>query len=116
MKAVLLFELRRLFETDTGKTVVMEMDLYELPNVSATGELSTRYKFSWIAFDQESPSMRVLFDCHAPKGMHFHIDDEKEGQSFDCASISEAIQFFRAKVTERFGELRELPNDGGSEQ
>ncbi len=89
MKAVLLFGSRRLFETVTGKTVVMEMDLYELPDATPDDELSARYKFSWIAFDQAAPNTRVLFDCHASKGMHFHIDDDREGQPFDCASIND---------------------------
>lgn len=115
MKAALLFEGRWLFAAGAGKTIVMEMDLYELPDASPNGMLGMRYKFSWIAFERESPTKRVLFDCHAPKGPHFHIDDAKDGQAFDCTSISEAVQFFREKVTERFGALRDLPKDGGNE-
>ena len=115
MKAALLFEVRRLFETESGKTIVMVMDLYELPEASAADDVHTRYKFSWIAFRQEAPEERVLFDCHKPKGIHYHIDDDKEGQPLECSSISETIELFQSRVAERFGELIELPNDGGYE-
>jgi hypothetical protein len=115
MKAVPLLDSRRSYETLSGRIVVIEMDLYKLPDAS-TGDLGSQFRFSWIAFDEEAPNQRVLFDCHAPKGMHFHLDEDKEGRSFTCASIAEAIQLFQEKVKEHFGELQELPNDGGNER
>ncbi len=113
MKAALLFESRQVFGTASGMTIVMEMNLYELPAVEATADPGERYRFSWIAFDQADPAKRILFDCHAPKGTHFHIDDDKDGSPFVWSSLSDAIQLFQKKVTEHFGELSEISDEGG---
>ncbi len=114
MKAVLLFESHRLFRAISDRIVVMKMDLYELEllETEAISDSSSRYRFSWIAFDQEDPEMRVLFDSHLPKGPHFHIDGDQDGQPFAWFSIQDAIQFFHTKVTEHFGELSEISDEG----
>lgn len=91
----------------------MEMDLYELPETELTDDPGSHYRFSWIGFDKEDPAMRVLFDCHTPKGPHFHIDDDKDGQAFAWSSLQEAIELFHAKITEHFGELLEISDEGG---
>ncbi len=111
MKATLVFEGRRLFKTETGRTVVVEMDLYELndPNPHFP------YRFSWIAFDQESPEERVLFDCHPPKKPHFHLSDGNE-ETFEWTSFADGVALFQKKTRERFGELSEISDDGGSEE
>jgi hypothetical protein len=57
----------------------------------------------------------VLFDSHTPKGPHFHVDADSEGQSFNWVSVEDAIRLFREKVMEHFGELEAVPNDGGQE-
>lgn len=113
MKAVLLFESHQAFRTLTDRIIVMKMDLYELPETELINSSSSHYRFSWIAFDKEEPAMRVLFDCHPPKGPHFHIDEDKRGQSFTWSSLPAAIQLFYLKVKERFGELLEIPEEGG---
>ncbi len=58
---------------------------------------------SWIAFDPEEEGARVLFDCHEPKGPHWHIDDDEEGQLFVWQGLKEAEDLFFQKVEERFG-------------
>jgi hypothetical protein len=69
MKATLLLEANELFTTRTGRTVEIQMDLYQLSGTS--GRDGNDYRFSWIAFDTEDPMRRILFDCHPPKGPHF---------------------------------------------
>jgi len=93
----------------------MAMDLYELPAGRAKSS-DVPYRFSWIAFDKEYPEQRVLFDCHPPKGPHFHVDGDDEGQSFKWTSIEDAIALFENKVTKRFGVLMEQPDDSGEEK
>jgi hypothetical protein len=51
------------------------MDLYKLPE-GHPKSFPDGHRFSWIAFDSDDESMRVLFDCHHPKGPHFHVDNE----------------------------------------
>lgn len=77
MKAVLLFESRRLFETGIGKTIVMEMDLYELSGMSDVYDLSSRYKFSWIAFDQEAVDN---------ENFHVPIQSEIDSHGYDFSA------------------------------
>jgi hypothetical protein len=61
------------------------------------------YRFSWIAFDPLEPGPRILFDCHAPKGPHLHVDGDPVGVPYQWISLAEAEKFFFAKVQERFG-------------
>ena len=89
------------------------MDLYKLAD--ETGKPGAEFRFSWIAFDTDNPMRRVLFDSHLPKGPHYHLDDDQEGQPFEWSSVPEAIRLFREMVAEHFGELREIPDDGGQE-
>lgn len=89
MKAFLLFESHQLFVTVAGATVEIHMDLYQLEKRADV--LGSEYRFSWIAFDADDPMRRVLFDSHPPKGPHFHLDNEKEGQSFPWVSIGDAV-------------------------
>jgi hypothetical protein len=115
MKALLLFESRRIFRSAKGRVIVMAMDLYELPASESQGA-QVPYRFSWIAFDRDAPDQRVLFDSHPPKGPHFHLDGDDAGQSFVWVSISEAVALFERKVTERFGELLEESDDEGEKK
>lgn len=114
MKAVLLFETQQLFLTQTGESVVICMDLYKLPEKGT--EPSSEFRFSWIAFDPNNSNRRVLFDSHSPKGPHFHLDDDNEGQPFQWVSLEDAIRLFREKVAEHFGELVAIPDDGGQDR
>lgn len=84
---------------------MVAMDLYKLPS-EAEG-YPEGYKFSWIAFDPEEPSNRVLFDSHPPKGPHIHIDEEKIGVPYEWKGLDEAQTFFEAKIQERFGDFSE---------
>ena len=93
---------------------MISMDLFELPQTSK--KTKPQFRFSWIAFDQENPVKRVLFDSHPRKGPHFHIDGETEGQPFTWSSVPKAIELFQQKIQEHFGELIEVPDEGGFEQ
>lgn len=85
------------------------MDLFRLTEEDPAQTHPEGYRFSWIAFDRESPEKRVLFDCHPPKGPHFHLDEDREGVPFEWTSLAAAIEFFRQKVREHFGELDPVP-------
>ena len=50
---------------------------------------------------------------HPPKGPHFHIDEDPEGQSFTWVSVESAIELFQEKVTAHFDALIETPYEGG---
>ena len=63
------------------------------------------YKFSWIAFSGEDPSIRVLFDCHPPKGPHAHFDADQEGKPFEWESLESAQHLFMNSVIHHFGPL-----------
>lgn len=109
MKAVLLFESHQLFTTLRGETVEIYMDLYKILSQNT----EDAYRFSWIAFDPNNPTKRVLFDSHPPKGPHFHLDNDTDGKPFVWVSIEDAIRLFREKVSEYFGDLTAVPDDGG---
>jgi hypothetical protein len=111
MKASLLFERHQLFITESGKLVEVHMDLYKIKEADAPD--GSDLKYSWIAFDPDNPIRRVLFDAHPPKGPHFHIDEDSDGEPFEWKSVDAAIQLFHEKVTAHFGELVAVPDDGG---
>lgn len=81
------------------------MDLFRLAEAKAG--FPDGYRFSWIAFDSDNPASRVLFDCHPPKGPHIHIDGDKDGLPYEWNGLEEAERFFRRKLKEHFGELKE---------
>lgn len=103
MSAQLVFRFRGILTTHLGIRVVLYMDLFKIspPHDPCFPE---GYKFSWIAFDEENPENRVLFDCHSPKGPHVHIDSDPVGSSYTWVSLKEARLFFYSKAVERFGE------------
>ncbi len=108
MKAIQLFDLKRLFRAKENRTIVVRMDLYKVKEED--GFLP--FRFSWIAFDQADPSRRILFDCHSGKEPHFHIDGEEQGNPFHWSSIENAIEFFHKKMIEHFGDLVETNEEG----
>jgi hypothetical protein len=60
-------------------------------------------RFGWIAFDRLEKNKSVLFDCHPPKGAHYHINGEQPGTPFEWKGLDEAMDFFWSKVWEHFG-------------
>lgn len=112
VKASLLFERHQLFVTEAGKPVEIHMDLYRIEEASDDSDAQA-FRFSWITFDPDNPMRRVLFDSHPPKGPHFHIDEDPEGEPLTWVSVEAAIDLFRQKVTAHFGALVETPDDGG---
>jgi hypothetical protein len=106
MKASLLFQLKFTRHLASGKTVVIFMDLYELPiKHRRPAKFPEDYKFSWIAFDSETPENRVLFDCHKDKGPHIHFDGQELDREIKAKSPEEAEELFYALIAERFGPL-----------
>ena len=81
------------------------MDVYRLPK-GHPETFPDGYRFSWIAYDSEKETNRVLFDCHHPKGPHFHIDHDPEGQPFEWKSLEAAYDLFFEKIRERFGDFQ----------
>jgi hypothetical protein len=104
VKATEIF--KRQFEVTCkgGKTVVVFMDLYKLPK-GYPKSFPEGYKFSWIAYDPDDESAKVLFDCHPPKGPHVHVDNDKDGEAFDWKNLDDAYELFFAKVREKFGDF-----------
>lgn len=103
MNSTLIFQFKQSLFTQQGFEVEVRMDVYQIPNPEGL-KFPEGYRFSWIAFDRYNPKNRVLFDCHPPKGPHFHVDDEKDGQSFVWVSLEASMDLFWEKVWLRFGE------------
>lgn len=107
MKAEKIFSRRFSVRCKGGRVLAVYMDLYRL----AKGHPETfpeGYRFSWIAFDPEDENVRVLFDCHTPKGPHLHIDDDKVGKSFECKCVEDAQEQFFSTIARRFGEIVDI--------
>jgi hypothetical protein len=105
MNAILLFQLNQGLSTQNGIELEIRMDLYRIQGGEGK-KFPEGFKFSWIAFDQYDSSAKVLFDCHPPKGPHFHMDDDKEGVPFQWESLEKALELFWEKVEDRFGKRR----------
>lgn len=105
MGATLLYRNKFSAECEDGRTITIYMDLFTVPGGQEKG-LPEGYKFSWIAFDSEDTTARVLFDCHPPKGPHLHVDMEPVGISYSWKSLEAAENFFFEKVQERFGKFK----------
>ena len=104
IKAMKIFSRRFEIRCKSEQHIVIFMDLYQLPG-GYPDTFPEGYKFSWIAFDPEDETKRVLFDCHPPKGPHAHIDEDGDGEPFSWVSLEAAYEFFFDKVRERFGEF-----------
>ena len=105
MKAALVYSTKITITVKSKRRISVVMDLYKLP-FSQSG-YPEGYKFSWIAFDPQNPTERVLFDVHPPKGPHLHIDEDPKGVPYKWNGIKEAEEFFLEKIQERFGEITE---------
>lgn len=87
---------------NSGKMITIEMKLVKFPS-DKRSEYPEGYKFNWIAFNQDYPKKKVLFDNHFGKEPHFHIDDHEE--FFVWISKEKTQQLFFQKVKEKFGEF-----------
>ena len=86
------------------RLVAVYMDLYRLPK-GHSKSFPEGFRFSWIAYDPEDPSIRVLVDSHPPKGPHIHRDGDPVGEPFEWTTLDAAYSLFFAKIRERFGEF-----------
>lgn len=102
-KATKLLSRRFEIRCQKERQIVVFMDLYLLPD-GHSEIFPEGYKFSWIAFDPDHETERVLFDCHSPKGPHVHIDGDS-GEPFKWSTLEAAYEHFFAKIRERFGEF-----------
>ena len=107
MEARLVFRERFTVETIDGKRIQIFMDLFLLP-APCESCFPEGFKFSWIAFEEDMPEARILFDCHSPKGPHMHIGQNLMDSPFEWQSLSVAQDLFYSKVIEFFGEIPEL--------
>ena len=89
----------------SGRTVTIYVDTYRLQGVNE--RTWNAYRFSWIAFDSDEPGARILFDCHEPKGPHWHVDGDEVGKPFEWAGLDAAEELFFQKVEERFSKERD---------
>ncbi len=103
MGSTLIFLEQMSFLTTKGFEVEVRMDLYKIDGPHSVN-FPEGYRFGWIAYDRYNRSNRILFDCHPPKGPHFHVGDDKVGISFQWESLPKAMDFFWQKVWEHFGE------------
>lgn len=107
MSAARVYRKKVSVKTILGTPLVIYMDLFQL-SPPFDPLFPDGYKFSWTAFDPLNPENRVLFDCHVPKGVHYHLDQDIEGKPFQWNSLQDAESQFLEKVQERFGEIPSL--------
>jgi hypothetical protein len=106
MKASLIFQNKFTRALASGKVLVVFMDLYQLPvKRGRPAKFPSDFKFSWIAFDSEMPTNRVLLDCHKDKGAHIHFDAQELDREVVVSSVDEAEKLFYELIAERFGPL-----------
>ena len=98
----LVFHWKEDYLMSSGKMITIEMKLVKFPEVQK-GEYPEDYKFNWIAFEQDNPEERVLFDNHHGKDPHFHINDQEE--FFTWISQEKTQKLFFKKVREKFSEF-----------
>ena len=106
MKAVLLQKSKTTITVGSGRTIAIYVDTFQLRGAKDSSSWQA-YRFSWIAFDPDESDAKVLFDCHEPKGPHWHIDGDKVGHPFAWKGLKEAEDLFFEKVEERFGKAIE---------
>ncbi len=104
MKATLLLQRKFTLTCTNGKAIAVFMDVFRLPD-GYPDSFPEGYRFSWIAYDSEDESARVLFDCHHPKGPHIHLDVDPTGTPFEWKSLESAYDLFFQKLRERFGDF-----------
>ena len=73
MKALKLFSISRVFESNKGESFRLHMDLFLLPDAVASKRQLSQYRLSWTFFNSENPDLRILMDNHEPIGLHVHI-------------------------------------------
>lgn len=84
----------------SGQWITVEIKLIKLPNINKS-EFPQDYKFSWIAFNKDEPSERILFDNHHAKAPHFRINGQEE--YFQWKSLDDTLELFYQKILSKFG-------------
>jgi hypothetical protein len=91
-----------------GRSVIVQMDLYQVADASGQPWLPEGFRFSWIAFNPDDPTEKVLMDAHRGKGPHMHIGNDPEGIQFNWMGLDDALDRFRREVEKYFGVSFEL--------
>ena len=102
MKAALIYSITSSIFTKEYELEIRR-ELYKIHG-EAGKQYPDGYRFGWIAFDRFNKMKSVLFDCHPPKGAHYHIDGEQPGTSFEWTGLNDATTLFWMKVWEHFGD------------
>ena len=74
-RAILIFR-EKLTDTEGNLTEVV---IWHVP-VGSSYPDGIRYRLAWIRRGEERPT--VLYDNHAPKGHHRHVEDHEEAYEF----------------------------------
>jgi len=96
------------FNTQSRKTIIVLMKLRRFPVSQSRVEFPEGYKINWIAYNEDDPNERVLFDNHHGKVLHYHIDSDQKGISFAWISREKTEALFWQKVQVRFGKLTRI--------
>ena len=99
-KPEVIYSQRWTFITKTGKRITVIMKLRKF---SKKLEYPEGLKINWIAYNEDEPNERVLFDNHHGKSLHYHIDKDKLGVPFTWTSRERVEALFWQKVRHRFG-------------
>jgi hypothetical protein len=103
VKATPVFRLKSDEDLQGGGGITFYMDCFQVDELSKGFEKA--YIFSWIAFDSDKPSRRVLMDQHQGRPCHLHIGDKKVLEDLKFYHLDEAMQTFFAEVEKFFGKL-----------
>ncbi|KLL02639.1 MAG: hypothetical protein MRERV_82c006 [Mycoplasmataceae bacterium RV_VA103A] len=102
-EAILLYHKKGRFPMSSGKTIIIEMDIWLVPE-SKRHLYPDGLKFGWIACNKDNPNERILVDYNLKKGFHYHIDNEPIIR-LKWVSLSETLNFFYEKVHKKFGDF-----------
>ena len=102
MEFQLIFHWKEDYLMSSSQWITIEMKLVKFSNVSRKG-FPHGYKFNWIAFRQDNPEEKVLFDNHHGKDPHFHVNGREE--FFVWISPNQAQALFFQKVRSKFGDF-----------
>jgi len=89
------------FSTSSGKTIIIEMDIWLVPEPKRH-LYPSGLKFGWIACNEDNPAERILVDYNLKKGFHYHFDQEPIVK-LEWVSLEQALDLFYKKVYEKFG-------------
>ena len=103
MSRQLIYQRKRTYLTTQGYVIKVIMKLFKSTDKSLL-EFPEGYKFNWIAYNEDNPEEKVLFDNHHGKKPHWHVNGQEE--FFPWYSQEKSEQLFFQKIEARFGYLK----------